>query len=104
MPQRSQTLQRLCRRIITALLSCRPGPHLLWSCGALMNKDWLRPKKIRGCDRCWRAFRDTFRIPELWWTTYCKNSNGYIGCEHLRDKIGNATHFSMWCETAASFG
>ncbi len=45
--------------------------------------------KIRECPRCRRAFMEMFKMPELWWSRWCKRSNGYFGCEDTTDEQGN---------------
>jgi len=55
--------------------------------------------RVRECERCRRAFGDAFHMPELWWASHCKNSNGYFGCEYLKDKHGDTTGFSEWFES-----
>ncbi|KAF7558201.1 hypothetical protein G7Z17_g11 [Cylindrodendrum hubeiense] len=40
---------------------------------------------VRECPSCRKAFTETFRMPALWWTTFCRKSNGYFGCETTSD-------------------
>jgi hypothetical protein len=35
-----------------------------------------------------------FAIPDLWWTVYCHNSNGYLGCEYNTDEEGKVLGIS----------
>lgn len=49
--------------------------------------------KIRTCQRCRTTFTQTFQMPEKWWSTSYKTSNGYFGCETTR-QAGVVTGFS----------
>ncbi|ORY63936.1 uncharacterized protein BCR38DRAFT_457755 [Pseudomassariella vexata] len=50
--------------------------------------------QIRTCPRCRQDFIDAFGMPELWWSDYCRNSNGYFGCE-TSDAMASSG-ISMW--------
>lgn len=49
--------------------------------------------KISTCQRCRNEFIQTFEMPEKWWSTSYKTSNGYFGCETTR-QTGVVTGFS----------
>lgn len=49
--------------------------------------------KIRTCQRCRNALIQTFQMPEKWWSSSYKTSNGYFGCETTR-QAGVVTGFS----------
>lgn len=49
---------------------------------------------IRGCPSCRESHSVAFEIPELWWAAYCRNSNGYFGCEDTTGEQGNVIGFS----------
>ncbi|OJJ50609.1 hypothetical protein ASPZODRAFT_126502 [Penicilliopsis zonata CBS 506.65] len=51
---------------------------------------------IRHCDHCRQLFTDKFQMPELWWTDWCKRSNGYFGCEEMVDEKGETEAHSTW--------
>ncbi|KAH8664804.1 hypothetical protein BGZ61DRAFT_431514 [Ilyonectria robusta] len=52
--------------------------------------------KVRECPSCRLAFAQTFRMPELWWTTYCRKSNGYFGCETASGDDGSIAEINTW--------
>ncbi|KAK6849481.1 hypothetical protein PG995_013314 [Apiospora arundinis] len=67
---------------------------------ALRGSDWFcqgssvclmlaSASKIRDCGRCRRTFQQAFGMPDVWWTDYCKNANGYFGCDTKRDSGGH---------------
>ncbi|KAM0425666.1 hypothetical protein ACHAPT_009198 [Fusarium lateritium] len=35
-------------------------------------------------------------MPELWWSTYARKSNGHFGCETFRDDQGTVTSLNAW--------
>ena len=39
--------------------------------------------------KCRADFTRTFAMPELWWSGYCRNSNGFFGCEDSNDGGGS---------------
>ncbi|CAG7986658.1 unnamed protein product [Penicillium nalgiovense] len=51
--------------------------------------------KIRTCQRCRNALIQTFQMPEKWWSSSYKTSNGYFGCETTR-QAGVVTGFNTW--------
>ncbi|KAF4460167.1 hypothetical protein FALBO_13064 [Fusarium albosuccineum] len=51
---------------------------------------------VRECPSCRRYFTREFRMPELWWTIYSRNSNGYFGSETFRDEEGSITAVTTW--------
>ncbi|KAH7118567.1 hypothetical protein B0J13DRAFT_569391 [Dactylonectria estremocensis] len=52
--------------------------------------------KVRECPSCRDAFTKTFRMPEMWWTTYSRKSNGYFGCETISDDLGGILEINSW--------
>ncbi|KAJ3939352.1 uncharacterized protein N0V96_010800 [Colletotrichum fioriniae] len=46
-------------------------------------------QKIRECSACREKYAKAFLIPDLWWKRYCRDSNGYFGCETKIDEDGN---------------
>lgn len=56
--------------------------------------------KIRTCQRCRNALIQTFQMPEKWWSTAYKTSNGYFGCETTR-QAGIVTGFSNYTSPGA---
>jgi hypothetical protein len=53
-----------------------------------------RANEVRTCDRCRRGFTEKFKIPELWWSPWCRRSCGYFGCEDTTDEHGNFDGYS----------
>ncbi|SPO06915.1 uncharacterized protein DNG_09609 [Cephalotrichum gorgonifer] len=53
--------------------------------------------QIRKCKKCRAAFTQTFTIPDIWWSEYCRNSNGYFGCEDSTDIGGTLSGTRTWC-------
>ncbi|KAI1651542.1 uncharacterized protein F4817DRAFT_324866 [Daldinia loculata] len=51
--------------------------------------------EIRACLSCRNSFTKTFSIPQIWWSDYCRNSNGYLGSDISRHN-GVVTGFSTW--------
>ncbi|KAI1635585.1 hypothetical protein F4809DRAFT_642332 [Biscogniauxia mediterranea] len=51
--------------------------------------------RMRRCPRCLASFRDTLCMPDLWWTDYCENSNGYFGSEEKKN-IDGITGINTW--------
>ncbi|KAI1015863.1 hypothetical protein LB505_003937 [Fusarium chuoi] len=47
--------------------------------------------KVRDCPSCKKRFTDVFCMPELWWSSYSRRSNGYFGSETFRDNNGMIT-------------
>jgi hypothetical protein len=52
--------------------------------------------KVRSCQRCRVYFTRAFAMPKSWWAEYCRNSNGYFGCEYMTDEQENVTSFNTW--------
>ncbi|KAI1140090.1 hypothetical protein F5Y05DRAFT_411151 [Hypoxylon sp. FL0543] len=40
---------------------------------------------IRNCSVCRSSLTEAFRIPQIWWSNFCRNSNGYVGSQATRD-------------------
>ncbi|KXH50031.1 hypothetical protein CSIM01_07289 [Colletotrichum simmondsii] len=53
-------------------------------------------QKIRECSACREKFAKAFMIPDLWWKRYCRDSNGYFGCETKIDEDGNTAGLTTW--------
>ncbi|KAI0110212.1 hypothetical protein F4814DRAFT_426228 [Daldinia grandis] len=51
--------------------------------------------EIRACISCRNSFTKAFSIPQIWWSDYCRNSNGYLGSDISRHN-GVVTGFSTW--------
>ncbi|KAI0836631.1 hypothetical protein F5Y06DRAFT_272991 [Hypoxylon sp. FL0890] len=52
-------------------------------------------KAIRTCSLCRSSLSEAFCIPQIWWSDYCQNSNGYLGSESTRHE-GTITGFNTW--------
>ncbi|SCV28718.1 uncharacterized protein FFB14_01936 [Fusarium fujikuroi] len=52
--------------------------------------------KVRDCPSCKKRFTDIFCMPELWWSSYSRRSNGYFGSETFRDNNGMITALNTW--------
>ncbi|KAF4452427.1 hypothetical protein F53441_4707 [Fusarium austroafricanum] len=52
--------------------------------------------KVRNCSSCKKRFTDVFRMPQLWWSSYSRRSNGYFGCETFRDDHGSISALNTW--------
>ncbi|KAM0246852.1 hypothetical protein ACHAP5_004474 [Fusarium lateritium] len=52
--------------------------------------------KVRECGSCKKCFTDQFRMPEQWWSSYSRRSNGYFGSETIRDGEGNISSLNTW--------
>ncbi|KAH6682793.1 hypothetical protein B0J14DRAFT_132248 [Halenospora varia] len=52
--------------------------------------------KIRECSACRKSFEDIFKIPDLWWSNWCKRSNGYFGVEDTTDAQGQVDGHNTW--------
>ncbi|KAM0215124.1 hypothetical protein ACHAQD_008450 [Fusarium lateritium] len=52
--------------------------------------------KVRECGSCKKCFTDEFRVPELWWSSYSRRSNGYFGSETIRDDEGEISSLNTW--------
>ncbi|KAJ5781036.1 hypothetical protein N7457_006196 [Penicillium paradoxum] len=50
---------------------------------------------IRACQQCRYALNASFQITEVWWSTYCKRSNGYFGCETTL-RQGKVSGINTW--------
>jgi hypothetical protein len=50
--------------------------------------------KVRECPSCRKCFTDEFLMPELWWSSYSRRSNGYFGSETFRDNQGDISALS----------
>ncbi|KAH7146749.1 hypothetical protein B0J13DRAFT_524497 [Dactylonectria estremocensis] len=68
---------------------CREG-------GLLVDESLANADEIRECASCRDAFANTFRMPKLWWTAYCRNSNGYFGCQTTSDENGSIVEINTW--------
>lgn len=44
-----------------------------------------KASRIRSCDECRQRLSAFFHMPSLWWADYVKRSNGFFGCERIRD-------------------
>lgn len=53
-------------------------------------------QKIRECSACREKYAKAFLIPDLWWKRYCRDSNGYFGCETKIDEDGNTAGLTTW--------
>ncbi|KAK7417092.1 hypothetical protein QQZ08_011751 [Neonectria magnoliae] len=62
-------------------------PHTKGADGWIEN--FANADAIRLCPTCKHSFTNAFHMPQLWWTPYSRNSNGYFGCETERDDNGN---------------
>ncbi|KAI1105318.1 hypothetical protein F4804DRAFT_304522 [Jackrogersella minutella] len=51
--------------------------------------------KIRACHNCRSSLTEVFKIPEIWWSDFCQNSNGCLGSEVTRHE-GTITGFNTW--------
>ncbi|KAJ4318703.1 hypothetical protein N0V84_006696 [Fusarium piperis] len=51
---------------------------------------------VRECRSCRQCFTTQFQMPELWWSTYARRSNGHFGCETFRDDQGLVTSLNAW--------
>ncbi|KAI8962912.1 hypothetical protein F5Y11DRAFT_320819 [Daldinia sp. FL1419] len=51
--------------------------------------------EIRACNSCRNSLSEAFCIPKIWWSEYCRNSNGYLGSEVTRHN-GAITGLSTW--------
>ncbi|KAI1074033.1 hypothetical protein F5B20DRAFT_565000 [Whalleya microplaca] len=51
--------------------------------------------KIRACPSCRSSLTNAFCIPQIWWSDFCQNSNGYLGSEAITHE-GAVTGFSTW--------
>ncbi|KAI1467641.1 uncharacterized protein F4812DRAFT_430290 [Daldinia caldariorum] len=51
--------------------------------------------ETRACLACRNSLTRAFCIPEIWWSDYCRNSNGYLGSDITRQN-GVVTGFSTW--------
>ncbi|EWZ36686.1 hypothetical protein FOCG_03836 [Fusarium oxysporum f. sp. radicis-lycopersici 26381] len=63
------------------------------------NSDYGRfadADKVRDCSLCKKRFTDVFCMPELWWSSYSRRSNGYFGSETFRDNNGMITALNTW--------
>jgi len=47
---------------------------------------------IRKCAFCRSQLASLFRLPDLFWSEYCKRSNGYFGCENVYGSGGLSSH------------
>ncbi|KAK7419057.1 hypothetical protein QQX98_003559 [Neonectria punicea] len=70
-------------------------PHIL-SKGSKVIVVFANADTVRECPTCHHSFTNAFHIPQLWWTPYSRNSNGYFGCETERDDDGNTTALNAW--------
>ncbi|OTA93980.1 hypothetical protein M434DRAFT_282659 [Hypoxylon sp. CO27-5] len=52
-------------------------------------------KSIRKCSPCRSFLAETFCIPQIWWSDFCQNSNGYLGSEVTRCE-GVVTGLNTW--------
>ncbi|RGP61040.1 hypothetical protein FLONG3_10659 [Fusarium longipes] len=52
--------------------------------------------KVRGCSSCQKCFTNEFLMPELWWSSYSRRSNGYFGSETFRDDQGDISSLNTW--------
>ncbi|KAF5021215.1 hypothetical protein F66182_6754 [Fusarium sp. NRRL 66182] len=55
--------------------------------------------KVRECTSCRQCFTSEFHMPELWWSSYSRRSNGYFGSETFRDDNGDIealTYLDTW--------
>ncbi|KAI1418306.1 hypothetical protein F5Y13DRAFT_183949 [Hypoxylon sp. FL1857] len=52
-------------------------------------------KAIRACSLCQPSLTEAFCIPQIWWSDFCRNSNGYFGSEVTRNE-GAVTGFNTW--------
>ncbi|GKU07179.1 hypothetical protein FLAG1_10102 [Fusarium langsethiae] len=52
--------------------------------------------KVRECPFCRKCFTDEFLMPELWWSSYSRRSNGYFGSETFRDDQGDISALNTW--------
>ncbi|KAG8677612.1 hypothetical protein FPOAC2_03745 [Fusarium poae] len=52
--------------------------------------------KVRECPSCRKCFTNEFLMPELWWSSYSRRSNGYFGSETFRDDQGDISSLNTW--------
>ncbi|OCK80315.1 hypothetical protein K432DRAFT_425842 [Lepidopterella palustris CBS 459.81] len=52
--------------------------------------------EIRECPRCRQLFTEAFKVPEMWWSRWCRRSNGYFGCEDTTDEQGDFDGHNTW--------
>ncbi|OTA54842.1 hypothetical protein K449DRAFT_469300 [Hypoxylon sp. EC38] len=52
-------------------------------------------KSIRKCSPCRSFLSEIFCIPQIWWSDFCQNSNGYLGSEVTRCE-GAVTGLNTW--------
>ncbi|RSL99837.1 hypothetical protein CEP52_009521 [Fusarium oligoseptatum] len=52
--------------------------------------------KVRECNSCRTCFTTQFQMPQLWWSTYARKSNGHFGCETFRDTQGAVESVNAW--------
>jgi hypothetical protein len=55
--------------------------------------------KVRECPSCRKCFTNEFLMPELWWSSYSRRSNGYFGSETFRDDQGDISSLSKQYST-----
>ncbi|KAF2650729.1 hypothetical protein K491DRAFT_782420 [Lophiostoma macrostomum CBS 122681] len=51
---------------------------------------------IRECGQCRADFVQAFEIPEVWWTSWSRRSNGYFGSERNVDQKGDLQSYQTW--------
>ncbi|KAH8589902.1 hypothetical protein B0O99DRAFT_745712 [Bisporella sp. PMI_857] len=52
--------------------------------------------KVRECLGCRQIFKNILKIPEFWWSPWCKRANGYFGCEDTADAQGKFDGQNTW--------
>ncbi|KAM5352791.1 hypothetical protein ACJ41O_005513 [Fusarium nematophilum] len=72
-------------------------PHPLRQTDSHVTVIFANADKVRECPSCRQCFNVEFQMPELWWSTYAKRSNGYFGSETFRDNEGSVTSITSWC-------
>ena len=60
-----------------------------------MDQSFISANRVRDCATCKGKFSELFRLPEVWWSEWCKRLNGYFGCETTAGADGNPDGLSM---------
>ncbi|KAK3369571.1 hypothetical protein B0T24DRAFT_651094 [Lasiosphaeria ovina] len=51
---------------------------------------------IRQCQTCQASFTHVLALPHLWWADYCRDANGYFGCEDAAAEDGSVSGIRTW--------
>ena len=61
----------------------------------LTDASFAQADKVRDCLTCRRHFTEVFGISKVWWSPWCRRSNGYFGCEVTGGGDGGQKGYSV---------